>query len=1204
MKLKTLFMCGFKSFVDRTELEFDEGISCIVGPNGCGKSNVVDAIKWVLGEQSAKSLRGSEMTDLIFNGSAARKAAGSAEVTLVFDNVDGVLQGGLGGNELNGVVSVTRRVYRSGQSEYLINKTPARLRDIREMFMDTGIGKDAYSVIEQGKVEWFLQANQDDRRAIFDEAAGISKYKARKKEALRKIERVEQNLLRINDVLGEVEKRLRSIKYQAGKARSYQAHSQQLRELRLLYFLAQYHDLSGRRSELQGQLDLGGDSLASIQTKIDQLETARGAAETEAVDLERAARELQGQIASVDAKITASRQRAEMFTQKVAELGERLVAASSRCEELEAKIGACKQETDLRAGELQSVLAGAAEMDRQCRTAREEQTAAQTAVTHLQARLADEKDGTIDLLRRTAQLHNEIQTSRVHRDNLHGQKQRLVSRGEQIDQTLRELLTARSRVEAKGRDVKEVIEATEAKLNQARQAGDKLGEDEQALHAELSAARERRSAVHSRVDVLREMQERLEGVAAGVRKVLEAVRQGRLDSIRGMLGDFLQTDVEHAPVVEAALAGADQRLIAEGFQRLWAQRRELDEVLGQGGTVEIICLDRVRAVAGNLAPPSPPRVADRVIDYVRFEPWLAPAVQQLLGTTMVVENLADAAAAAAEAPPGMRFVTLTGKVLEADGRVRIGAANQAAGVILRRSELVSLQGQQSQLDRHINQLEERYGSIREEIKHLEELRQSLRTAVYEANTERVECDSRAAQLNEQIESLRREQPLIAEDLSDLAEQIDATVRREHQAREKAEEVQRINVRHQEEVAHLEEQIAGAQERQNELSDRLTELRVSMAAAEEKKLALRDVTAALKRQDEQMTRDLAVGRDEIRLNRQRREDAQAAIKAACAEAEGLHARQRELNVEAQELEETHQGLGKRLEDIRQESSRQRGEHDRITEQVNGYRVALGQADANVENLIARAHDDLGMDMVEAFTGYQHDEDRDWDEVKDQIEQLTEKIKRLGNVNLDAIAEQDELQRRHEFLTGQLKDIIQSRNQLNDLIRRINRQSQELFLRTFEMVRENFHELFRKLFGGGRADVILTDPQDVLESGIEIVARPPGKELCKLSLLSGGEKTMTALALLFSIFKAKPSPFCLLDEVDAALDETNTERFGRLLSEFVSSSQFIIISHAKRTMSMASVLYGVTMQEKGVSKRIAVRFEDAGKRMTEQLEPAGA
>ncbi|MDP7636658.1 MAG: chromosome segregation protein SMC [Phycisphaerae bacterium] len=1203
MKLKKLLMCGFKSFVDRTELEFDEGISCIVGPNGCGKSNVVDAIKWVLGEQSAKSLRGSEMTDLIFNGSTARKAAGSAEVTLVFDNVDGRLQDGLGGNELNGVVSVTRRIYRSGQSEYLINKTPARLRDIREMFMDTGIGKDAYSVIEQGKVEWFLQANQDDRRAVFDEAAGISKYKARKKEALRKIERVEQNLLRINDVLGEVEKRLRSIKYQAGKARSYQTHSQQLRELRLLYFLAQYHDLSGRRSKLQGQLDLGGDSLASIQTKIDQLETARSAAETEAVDLERAARELQGHVASVDAKITASRQRAEMFTQKVAELGERLVAASSRCEELEAKIGACKQETDLRAGELQSVLAGTAGMDRQCRAAREEQNAGQTAVTHLQARLADEKDGTIDLLRRTAQLHNEIQTSRVHRDNLHGQKQRLVSRGEQIDQTLRELLTERSRVEAKGRDVKEVIEATEAKLNQARQIGDKLGQDEQAMRAELSAARERRSAVHSREDALREMQERLEGVAAGVRKVLEAVRQGRLHSIRGMLGDFLQTDVEHAPVVEAALAGADQRLVADGFQRLWAQRSELAEVLGQGGTVEIICLDRVRDVAGDLATTSP-RVVARVIDYVRFEPSLAPAVQKLLGTTMVVENLADADAAADEAPPGMRFVTLTGEVLEADGRVRFGAANQAAGVILRRSELVSLQDQQSQLDRHITQLEERYCSIREEIKHLEELRQSLRTAVYEANTERIECDSRAAQLNEQIESLQREQPLIAEDLSDLAEQIDATVRREHQAKVKAEEAQRLNVRHQEEEAHLEEQIAGAQQRQKELSDRLTELRVSMAAAEEKKLALRDVVAALKRQDEQMTRDLEVGRDEIRLNRRRREDAEAAIKAACAEVEGLDARQRELNVEVRELEETHQGLGNRLEDIRQECSRQREEHDRITEQVNGYRVVLGQADANVENLITRAHDDLGMDVVEAFTGYQHDEDRDWDEVKNQIEQLTEKIKRLGNVNLDAIDEQDELQRRQEFLAGQLKDVVQSRNQLNDLIRRINRQSQELFLRTFEAVRENFHELFRKLFGGGKADVILTDPQDVLESGIEIVARPPGKELCKLSLLSGGEKTMTALALLFSIFKVKPSPFCLLDEVDAALDEPNTERFGRLLSEFVSSSQFIIISHAKRTMSLASVLYGVTMQEKGVSKRISVRFEDAGKRMTEQLEPVGS
>jgi chromosome segregation protein len=311
MKLKKLILSGFKSFADRTEFDFDEGVSCVVGPNGCGKSNIVDAVKWVLGEQSAKSLRGSEMQDVIFNGSATRKASGASEVTLVFDNSEGLLQVPGGADAMtNGEVSVARRLYRSGVSEYLINKTPCRLRDIREMFMDTGVGTDAYSLIEQGRVEMFLQASQEDRRAIFDEAAGISKYKARKKEALRKLERVEQDLLRLMDILGEVEKRLRSIKYQAGKARSYQAYTERLKELRSLYFLSQYHVLSIRRVELQGQLDAATDKQSSLNAKVAQYEAARSAAEVEAVDLERTARGIQGQVAAVGGQITTCQERA------------------------------------------------------------------------------------------------------------------------------------------------------------------------------------------------------------------------------------------------------------------------------------------------------------------------------------------------------------------------------------------------------------------------------------------------------------------------------------------------------------------------------------------------------------------------------------------------------------------------------------------------------------------------------------------------------------------------------------------------------------------------------------------------------------------------------------------------------------------------------------------------------------------------------
>ena len=1204
MKLKKLIMCGFKSFVDRTEMDFDEGISCIVGPNGCGKSNVVDAMKWVLGEQSAKSLRGTEMMDVIFNGSSARRAAGSAEVTLVFDNSDGMLQPAFSDGATSDTISVTRRLYRSGQSGYLINKAPCRLRDIREMFMDTGIGKDAYSVIEQGKVEAFLQANQDERRAIFDEAAGISKYKARKKEALGKLDRAEQNLLRVNDVLNEVEKRLRSIKYQAGKARNYQVYSQELAELKSLHLLAQYHELSGTRKQLQAKIDAGSDQLSSIQTRINQLEAAGSATEIESVELEQAARQLQGQIASMDARITACQERAEILAQKVVELGQQIVAISSRNEELEAKIDACKNGIAEGQGDLQATEEEIARLEAQHQTLREEHAGGELAMANLQTALAEEKAAVIDLLRRTSQLNNDIQASNIQCENLTARRDRLARRADELAGTLVGLQSEQSDLQDKVADARNSVQGTQGRLDKADENCRKLTDEEQALRVQLAEAREQRSATTSRITALREMQQRLEGVSAGVRLVLQAVSAGDLPGMRGMLGDCIHATVEHAPVVEAALAGADQWLVAENFDQVRARDDRINEIIGQSGAVEIVSLDRVRPYGCDFDVRECSLVVARAIDWVRYDPSLAPVMWSILGKTMVVANLADATAAAAMGTGDLRFVTLGGEVLEPDGRIRMGAANRSAGVIARKSELAALEESQHQLDARIADLESQCRDAHDEIQQLDARRQALRAEINEANTRRVRLEANLAQIDEQIDQARREQPVIAEDIKGLDQDIAAARQRYEQAAAELSRLEQLSASKEQEADRLESEIATASQRQGALASHLTEVRVAIASSEQKRLALRESLTGLNRQCEHMTKDLAGGRDEIDLLRSRRADTEHAVQTARDETDQLYARQQELNLEAVDLEETRQGLKEKLAAARQGLTAQRQGHDEIAETIGAHRVSLGQVDTNVENLISRSQDDLAMDLVAAFADYEHDEQRDWDQVRVRIEELASKIQRLGNVNLDAISEQEELEKRQEFLSTQLKDIAESRRQLNDLILRINRESHELFVQTFELVRENFQELFRKLFGGGRADIMLTDPEDVLESGIEIVARPPGKELRKLSLLSGGEKTMTALALLFSIFKARPSPFCLLDEVDAALDEANTERFGNLLADFVQHSQFIVISHAKRTMSMASVLYGVTMQEPGVSKRISVKFEDSGKKLDTSLEPVTA
>ena len=1205
MKLKKLILSGFKSFVDRTEFEFDEGVTCIVGPNGCGKSNLVDAFKWVLGEQSAKSLRGAEMMDVLFNGCATRRPAGHAEITLIFDNSEGVLQydGALAeGN--NGLVSVGRRLYRNGQSEYLINKTPVRLRDVREMFMDTGVGVDAYSLIEQGRVEVFLQSSQEDRRAIFDEAAGISKYKARKKEALRKLERVEQNLLRITDILAEVEKRLRSIKHQAGKARSYQAHSERLKGLRSLHFLAQYHALTQQRSQLQRRLDAATDALAAVNAQRDQLEAARSASEVEAVDQERAARDLQGEIAAVSGQITAREERVEMLAARITELGDQILTISRRCEELEAKIEVLQAELGAREGEMAQIETQTADMARQCETVRAEHASAQQEITCLQDRLEDEKTGTIDLLRRTAQLHNEIHSHELRRDSLHGQQERLNGRADEIDQVLRGTLTERAELETKLTDVREVLEATEQRLAETREARKALDDGEHRLQEELSAARERRSAALSRTEALREMQTRREGVAEGVRRLLDAQRQDRLPAIRGMLGDCIRTDTAHARIVEAALAGADQSLLIERFDDLSAAAVALDEALADGGAAEILCLDRLPPLRADFDASQCAQILGRVIDWVQFDPWLGPAMWRLLGRTFLVRSLGDAVVAAESAPAGARFVTAAGDVLEPDGRVRLGAANRAAGVISRRSELAELAAALGELDEKIAEYQGRHQSMRDEIRHLDDVQQKLRTAVYEANTERVEAESRLGQIHAQIESLEREKPLVTEDLKHVSQEIEFAVRSGHEAREKAADLERIQAERQAEIERLSGQIAATRVRRDRLGSRLTELKVALAQVGERKLALREAASGLQRQQEQMGRDLAAGRSEIEGHRARRGDAESAAAAAREEIERLYGRLEARKQEAAEVEESRRGLLQKIEEIRKLLGEKRHAEQQAQTELNGVRVELSETDVRIENLISRAAEEMGMDLHSLYPSYEHDDERDWDAVENEIHDLREKIERLGNVNLDAISEQDELEQRGKFLKEQLDDVDSSKNRLNELIRRINRESREKFTRTFEQIRSHFQELFRKLFGGGRADVFLLDPEDVLESGIEVVARPPGKDLRSISLLSGGEKTMTAIALLFSIFRTRPSPVCLLDEVDAALDEANNERFNRLVAEFVDTSQFLIITHAKRTMSMANVLYGVTMQEPGVSQRISVRFEDAAETLDEQLAPAAS
>ena len=1202
MKLKKLIATGFKSFADRTEFDFDEGVSCIVGPNGCGKSNVVDAVKWVLGEQSAKSLRGGEMMDVIFNGSSVRKPSGAATVTLVFDNIDGTVQLPLGDMKTCSEISITRRLYRSGQSEYLINKTPARLKDIREMFLDTGLGSNAYSIIEQGRVSQFLQASQEERRKFFDEAAGISRYKQRRKEALAKLGRVEQNLLRLTDVLAEVEKRLRSIKYQAGKARNYQTYTERLSELRSLHFLSRYHKLTGDRKALQGELDGRNDGLTAIQGRIGQLESAQSASEVEGVQLEQSARDVQQNLATLSMKITALQERTEMQTARVKELGEQIVANASKCEQLEGKVADYAQRAAERETQMQAITAQADALQADFQAAAAECAQADSHLSNLTTRLAKEKDGVLDLVRRSTQLHNDVHAIGIKREGLVGERERLTGRQKEILGDLEGLAVEHAQVAARQNDTAEVLRDSEAKLAEVKSAAASLADTEAKLGERLAEARDQRSSLKGRMHTLEEMQQRFEGVAKGTRRVLQAQRDGKLPGLRGMLGNCVDTDIENAPLVEAALAGADQRLVAATFADLQSVEADLNQLLGDGGSVEVFCVDQCGRSGHATVEPNP-WTQGSLRDRVRYEDWLEPLLGTLLGRTLVVQDLPAAVQAAGSMPAGFRFVTTSGDVLEADGCIRLGSAKTATGMIARRSELTSLQTKLTELDGEIETLQGQSARAHEEHKTLDAEIQALRTAIYEANFEKGECVKRLRILDDQIAEKKASQPRLVESLQNVIHSIEASVTREHETREKAAQLEELRIQHDADIETLEAEILTARTAQQSQAERRNDLRVSMAAAEQKKFALRDALAVLNRQREEMQADHDAARKNITLDRERRDQLGQEIEGARTEIDTLFGQQEGVQREAQDVEESRLGLQDRLTETRNQLTERRREGEAVQKQVSDFRVRLGEMEAHVSDLINRASDEMGMELVELYKTYEHDDERDWEGVETEITSLRDKIRRLGNVNVDAIAEQDELEKRHAFLSGQVSDINESQKELQRLIETLNTESRKRFLETFVVVRENFQILFRKLFGGGKADIVLMNEEDVLESPIEVVARPPGKELRSISLLSGGEKTMAALAMIFAFFQAKPSPFCLLDEVDAALDEANNERYNAIVQEFAKTTQFIIITHAKRTMSIGNVLYGVTMQEPGISKRISVRFEEAD-RLDETLEPVEA
>lgn len=1213
MRLSKLTLSGFKSFADKTELRFEHPVVGIVGPNGCGKSNVVDAIRWVLGEQSAKSLRGGAMLDVIFNGSSARKPSGMASVTLTFDNPADPATGARKLPLDFDTVSVTRQLFRDGSSDYFINKQRVRLRDVRELFMDTGIGTDAYSIIEQGKVDALLQSNPVDRREIFEEAAGISKFKARKKEAIRKLERTDQNLAYSRQSLADMQRRLRSVKIQAGRARTYQEYTAQLRQLRLSYALAEYDKLQRQLADLRENVAQSEADRAVAAREMAAAEQAVADAQLEKESAQAQLREVEQERIQRQAQVDQAAQRQQFLASSQADLERQNQRDLQRISELEARLGQLQKDLAQQQQAVVDLAAQQAAAEQRQAEAQQYYQDLQHELNRKQNRLEDEKAGIVTLMRQTAALQNQIHSLDTQCQGLTAAQQKLGARQNEVAGELERLLTLRDQTDAQRRQAQSLIAEQSAKLDDVTAQATQLHEDHQQLSLRLAALKEQRSGLCSRQALLAEMQDKQEGLTDPVKAVLarkaaaEAAGTNGPASfrfVRGVLAELLETDLEHAALVEAALDENQQALVID----------RLDEIAGACGDQAIKALaGRVRflpADQGRLPADADKRLPaelTRVIDVVRYPAELAGLVWSLLGQAVVVDDLATARRLFGQLPAGFRFVTREGCVLTETGAVIAGPATGGSvacgrGLIARRSELADLRGRIETLEGQIAADTQALMRMSDRTQHVERVAAELRQAIYEAKTADVELASRLDGLQGQIDRLQREQPVLSAEIQQLHNQMARaqTERQTHQSA--AQDLEQQSAVRQAAVADLERDIESLRAQVETARESATAVRVELSKVSEQLAAGRRQVRQLEIAVADVQREHKLLEDQLQDHRQRVQQLQRQAQEARIEAEHAQIRLKELVVRLDLAQHRLAKVEAALAEQQAQAAAKRAVVEELDRQISALRLSQRECEVKIESVSLRAQEQLSVDIAQAHGALDEPIDHehfDWSGIEQRIKELREKLDRLGSVNLEAITEEDDLAEQAVRLQEQVADIEQAKAQLERLIHQINDDSRKRFERTFEQIREHFagqSGMFRKLFGGGRADLFLQPDDngqvDVLESGIEIIAKPPGKEPRSISLLSGGEKTMTAVALLLSIFQTRPSPFAVLDEVDAALDESNIERFTSVIKSFLDRSHFIIITHQKCTMQACDLLYGITMQERGVSKRVAVRFDQVG------------
>ncbi|MGN0479172.1 MAG: chromosome segregation protein SMC [Hominenteromicrobium sp.] len=1186
MLLKSLELQGFKTFPDKTLLTFEKGITAVVGPNGSGKSNISDAMRWVLGEQSTRALRCSKMEDVIFSGTPQRKAQGFSEVTITIDNSDRAL------NFDSDTVSISRRFYRSGESEYRINKTMVRLRDVHELFMDTGLGRDGYSIIGQGKIDSIVAAKSEDRREIFEEAAGISRYRYRKEEAERRLQKAEENLVRLRDILSELEGRVEPLRLQAEKAEKFIAFDAEKKNLEIGLWLETLNRSGRVVREMEEKIAIAESQYGEAEQKLEaiaqeiernfaetngctaQMETARAEA---AADDERAARR-EGEISVVENDI---RHDGETVARLTAEIGEASMSEQEILREISEKETAVKAKEAEIARHNSDFIAFTAELEALrsgTDSATKEIDAVSAELTALNAALSE---------------------ARVRRTSAESSVQEIRSRADTVDSAIGEKKEHIKTLEKEAEELEAMLSDTLSRMQASENAvhGYEMRLDTRRKKAEAAKAEADRLRLDAneqdrRAKLLEDLERNLEGFTQSVKTVMRERERGNLKGIHGPVTRLLHVPREYAVALETALGAAMQNVVVDSEEAAKAAIRLLKQ--RDSGRATFLPLSTVRGtVLDQRELVGQPGFVGVASELCTCDAQYGGIRDALLGRTVVAETLDSAAQIARRIRYRYRVVSLDGQVVNAGGSFTGGSAARNSGLLSRAGEIERIRREAQKLHGEAEEAAGRFRAAQQEVARAAAQLDAARSELSVLGEDKIRFTSESARAKRDVETEKRNLRSLTEEQNNAQGRMDtlndAIVQAEREAQALGEKVLEARSRMEAMTGSREDQM----HRCEEMSRRLQEIRLAGLTVQKDKETLEAEILALETRRNDRTDRVKLLQEQIEACKVHTAERTAAIASLRADTEQLRAAAAEKRAAVQRIAEKRAALEKRAGELRLQERETGAERERIGLEVARLRERLENLSREYDSIIAKLWEEYELTRREAEElGITVE---DVPAAQRRLTELKNKIKALGAVNVAAVVEYKEISERYRFMKAQTDDVEKSKAELLKLIDELTRQMQTQFTERFAVINENFGRIFKDLFGGGSAQLQFTDESDILNSGIEIRVHPPGKIVSHIELLSGGEKALVAISIYFAIMRVSPPPFCMLDEIEAALDDVNVTRFANYLRRMNEHTQFIVITHRRGTMEEADVLYGVTMQDQGISKLLSLRAHEAEEKL---------